>query len=131
MALALALAFDLSQLITQGRSFGAILFGFDTELDGADAAHRVDDLGDGAALAVAGMFELVGKIVLVQGVGLHFVNTAVKILDVRPAPSLRDDRIADRGIGRLPHPLAAVLQIVAESLEMPFAVDISPSADKL
>src|ERR1700686_4952914 len=64
-------AFDSSQLITQARSFGAILFGFDTELDGADAAHRVDDLGDATALAVAGMFELVDEIVLVQGVGLH------------------------------------------------------------
>ncbi len=62
----------------QARSFGAILFTFDTELDGADASHRVDDLGDGTALAVAGMFELVlGQIVLVQGIGLNFVNAAV------------------------------------------------------
>jgi hypothetical protein len=94
------LAFDSSQLIAQARSFGAILFGFDTELDGADAAHRVDNLGDATALAVAGMFELVNEIVLVQGVGLHFVNAAVKILDVRLALSLRDGGIAGSGIGR-------------------------------
>jgi hypothetical protein len=70
--------FDSSQLIPQSRSFGAILFGFDTELDGADATHRVDDLGDATALSVAGRFELVDEIVLVQGVRLHFVNAAVK-----------------------------------------------------
>src|SRR4029077_1635097 len=57
----LVLAFDLSQLITQARSYGAILFGFDTELDGTHAAHRVDQLGDGTALAVAGMLELVDE----------------------------------------------------------------------
>jgi len=115
------LAFDSSQLITQARGLGAILFGFDTELDSANAAHRVDQLGDGTVLAVASMFELVDEIVLVQSVGLLFVNAAVKVLDVRPALSLRDGGIADRGIGRL----AAVLQIVGESLEIIFAVDIS------
>jgi hypothetical protein len=35
------LAFGLSQLITQAHSFGAIFVSFDTELDGADAAHRI------------------------------------------------------------------------------------------
>ena len=54
-----------------------MLFCFDTELDGADAAHRIDNLDDRAALPFAGMFELVGEIVLVQGVGLNFVNTTV------------------------------------------------------
>jgi hypothetical protein len=61
----LVLAFNSTQLIMQARSFGAILFSFDTELDGADASHRGDDLGDDTALAVAGRFELVGEIVLV------------------------------------------------------------------
>jgi hypothetical protein len=70
------------------------LFSFDTELDGADAAHRIDNLDDGTTLAVASMFELFGEIVLVQGIGLDFVNTTVKILDLRPALSLRDDSIA-------------------------------------
>jgi len=90
---------DLSQLITQARSCVAILFGFNTELDCADAAHRVDDLGHATALAVAGMFEPVDEIVLEQRASLHFVNAAVKILDVRPALSLRHGSITDRGIG--------------------------------
>ena len=77
------MAFNLRQLITQARGFGAILFGFNPELDGAEAAHGVDHLGDRTILPLAGMFELVREVVLVQGVGLDSVNAAVKILDVR------------------------------------------------
>ena len=55
------MAFDLSQLITQAGSFGTILFGFDTELDGTNAARRIDQLGHGTVLAIAGMFELVDE----------------------------------------------------------------------
>src|SRR6266700_1985613 len=89
----LVLAFDLSQLITWARSFGAILFSFDTELDSVDGTPRIHNLDDSTGLAVAGMFELVGEIVLVEGIGLNFVNMIVKILDFRPALRLRDDGI--------------------------------------
>jgi hypothetical protein len=99
-------------------------FGFDTELDGADSAHRVDHLDDGAALALTGRFELVGKIVLVQGIGFDFVNTTVKIMNLRPAFGFGDDGIAEGGSGILPLPSAAVLQIVGENLEIIFALDV-------
>jgi hypothetical protein len=98
----LVLAFDLSQLITQSGSFGTVFFRFDIVLDGGDAAQRVDDLGDATALAVAGMLELVGEIVLVLGVSLQFVNAAVKILDGGPALRRRDGGVADGGSGILP-----------------------------
>jgi hypothetical protein len=56
----LELVFDLSQLITQAGSFGAVFCGFGIVLDGDDATHRVNDLGDATALAVAGRSVLVG-----------------------------------------------------------------------
>jgi hypothetical protein len=56
----LELVFDLSQLITQAGSFGAVFCGFGIVLDGDDATHRVNDLGDATALAVAGRSDLVG-----------------------------------------------------------------------
>ena len=108
----------------QARSFGAILFSFGSVLDSGNTSHRVEDFGHGSALAVADMFELVGEIGLVQGIGLGFVNSTVKILDLRPALSLRDGSIADRGGGVLPLP-AVVLQIVGENLEIILALDIS------
>jgi hypothetical protein len=120
----LVLAFDLRQLIPQPRSFGAILFSFNTGLDGNDIAHPVNHLDDGPALALAGMCKLIDEIVLVQGLGLEFVDTTVKIPDARPALSLRDDRIADRDSGILPLP-SIVLQIVGENLEIVLALPIS------
>src|SRR5262249_43486452 len=105
------------QLITEARSLGAILFSFDAELDGYDAARRVDHLDDSTALALARMFELVDEIVLVQSIGLDFVNLMVKILDLRPTLSLRDGGVADRGSCGFPLP-AVALQIVGESLEI-------------
>src|SRR5260370_30532471 len=91
----LVLVFDLSQFITQTRSFGAILCRFDMELDGGDAADRIENLGDGIVLAFAGVFELVGKIVLVFCIALQSRNAGLKILDVPPAPSPPDCRISD------------------------------------
>jgi len=120
----LILRFDLSNLITQAGSFGAILFSFDTELDCADAAHRIHNLDNGTTLAVASMRELFGEIILVQGLGLDFVNTTVKVTDFRPTLGLRDDRIADRGSRILP--LASiVLEVVGQNLEIIFALRIS------
>jgi hypothetical protein len=106
----LVLRFDSSELITQAGSFGTILSGFDTVLDCANAAHRIEDLDDSAAPAVAGMRELVDEIVLVQGLGLSFVNTTVKIPDTSPALRLRDDSIADSDSGILP--LSAVVGLL-------------------
>jgi hypothetical protein len=102
------LILDFSQFFTQARSIVAILCRLDTELDGTDASNRIDNLGDATALALAGMLELVGEIVLVQGVGLQFVNAAVKILDVRPALGLRDGSIGDRGVGEFQYPPSRV-----------------------
>ena len=107
----LELAFGLSQLIMQARSFGAIFCGFDTVLNSANAAHRIEDLDDGAALALAGMGELIDEIVLVKGKGLGIVDTTVKVPDPGPAFSLRDNGISDREGGVLPL-AAAILQIV-------------------
>src|SRR5450631_1766642 len=70
------------------------------------------------------MFELVSVIVLIQGMGLSCVDAAAKILDFRPALSLRDGRIADTYGCVLPFP-AVVLQIVGKGLEIIFALDIS------
>src|SRR5260370_36349854 len=63
------LIFDSSQFFTQARSFGAILCRFDMELDGGDAANRIENLGDGIVLAFAGMVQLVVNIVLGLWVG--------------------------------------------------------------
>lgn len=120
----LVLAFDLSQLITQTRRFGAVLFSFDTVLDSADTAHRIHKLDHGTALAVAGMCELFDKIVLVQGIGLDFINTAVEILDFCPALRLCDGSIADRHGGVLPLP-AVVLEIVGENLQIILPLRVS------
>jgi hypothetical protein len=114
------LAFDLSQLIMQACSFGVRLFSFGSVLDSANTAHRVEDFGHGSALAAADMFELVGVIVLVEGMSLSSVNATLKIPDFRPVLSLRDGSIADRDGGVLPLS-AVVLQIVGENLEIIFA----------
>ena len=112
------LAFGLGQLISQALGFGAILFSFDTKLDGPHAADRIHDLGDAIALALAEMFELVGEIVLVQGISLGLVDTTVKIPNFRPTLGFRDHSIADRDGGVLPLP--SVLEIVGENLEIVF-----------
>jgi hypothetical protein len=70
----LVLAFGLSQLITQARCFGAILFRVDTVLGGRYAAHSIHNLGEGIFFALAKIFELVGVIILAQGFSLGFVN---------------------------------------------------------
>jgi hypothetical protein len=70
----LVLRFNFSEPITQARSFGAILFSFDTVLDGRDAAHCIHNLGEGIFFALAKIFELVGVIILAQGFSLGFVN---------------------------------------------------------
>jgi len=91
----LVLAFDLSQLIMQARSFGARRFSFGSVLDSADASHRVEDLGHGSALAVTDMFELVGVIVLVQSMGLTCVTCGAAWLG-GSGETLGHDQIARR-----------------------------------
>ena len=54
------MVFDLGQLITQARSFGAILCRFDTVLDGRDAAHCIHNFRKRILLVLAKMFELIG-----------------------------------------------------------------------
>lgn len=48
----LVFAFDLSRLISQACSFGSILFGFDTELNGTDAAKRIVEIVDAVPVAL-------------------------------------------------------------------------------
>src|SRR5260370_13549965 len=115
------LIFDSSQFFTQARSFGAILCRFDMELDGGDAADRIENLGDGIVLAFAGMFQLVGNIVLVLCVAFQSGNAALKVLDVHPALSPRDCSIGDSEVGSFPR--AAVLQHTFELVEI---VDAAP-----
>jgi hypothetical protein len=69
-----------------------------------DAARRIDHLDDRTLLALTRMFELVDEIVLVQSIGLRIVNSTVKILNLRPALSLRDGSIVGRGGRGLPSP---------------------------
>src|SRR5229473_681852 len=114
----LVLSLEFSQLFAQTRRFIAIFCRLDMELDGGDAADRIENLGDSIVLALAGMFELVGNIFLVLCVALQSGNAALKILDCRPAPSPRDGSIRDSGVGRFPPPRAAVLQHLFESVEI-------------
>src|SRR5260370_6577649 len=88
------------------------------ELNGAHAADRIEKLGDTIALALAGMFELVGKIVLMPGVGLQSGNAAVKILDGRPALCLLDGSISDRGFRGFQYSRAAFLQHRGEIVDV-------------
>jgi len=94
-------------------------------LGGRDAADRVENLGDSIVLAFAGMFELVGKIVLVLCVALQAGNAALKIVDLRSALSPCDGSVVHTRGGRLPRPTAAFLQIERKILKIPFAVDIA------
>src|SRR6516165_10521410 len=89
----LGLVFELSEFFAQARRFGAILCRLGMVLDGGDAASRIDELGDGVVFALAGMFELVGKIVLVLCVTFQSGNAPLKILDVSPALSAGDGSI--------------------------------------
>jgi hypothetical protein len=105
----LGLVFELSQFLAQTRRFGAILCRLGMVLDGGDAAGRIEKLGDGVVFAFAGMFELVGKIVLVLCVSFQSGNAALKIVDFRPTLSPRDGRIGYRSIGSFPQPRATKL----------------------
>jgi hypothetical protein len=95
----LGLVFEFSQFFAQARCLGAILCRFGMVLDGGDAAGSVEKLGDGVVFAFAGMFELVGKIVLVLRVAFQSGNAALKIVDLRPALSPCDASIGDGGVG--------------------------------
>lgn len=125
----LVLAFDLSQLVVQVRCFHAGVFSFGSVLDGGNASHCVEDFGHGVAFAMADVFQLVGEPVLIQGDGLGVVNATLKISDFRPALRLRNGGIADRYGRVLPFP-AVILQIVGETLEVIFALDVSPVGRK-
>lgn len=100
-------------------------FRLDVVLSGRDAADRIENLGDSVVRAFAGMFELVGKIVLVLCVALQTGNTAPKIVDFRPALSPCDGGVVDTRGGRLPRPTAAFQQIERKILKIPFAMDIA------
>src|SRR5229473_4670997 len=98
----LVLSLEFSQLFAQTRRFIAIFCSLDMELDGGDAADRIENLGDRIVLAFAGMFQLVGNIVLVLCVAFQSGNAALKVLDVHPALSPRDGSIGDSEVGSFP-----------------------------
>ena len=91
----MGLVFELSQFLAQARCFGAILCRLDMVLDGGDAAHGIENLGDSIVFAFAGMFELVGKIVLILCVALQTGNAALKIVDLPPELSPYEGRVVD------------------------------------
>jgi hypothetical protein len=101
------LVFDLSQLLAQACGFGAMLRCLGVELDSRDAASRIEKLGHSIVLAFAGMFELIGKIVLVLGVALQSGDLTLQILDFGPVPSPREGSIVDGQGGVLPRTTAA------------------------
>ncbi len=119
------LVFELSQFFAQARRFGAILCRLGMVLDGGDAAGRIEKLGDGVVFAFAGMFELVGKIVLVLCVAFQSGNAALKILDVGPALSAGDGSIGDGGVGGVPISRAANLEHIFEGVEIDGAAPIA------
>ncbi len=89
------LILDFSEFFMKAGGFGAILCRLDMVLDGWDAAHGIENLSDRIVLAFAGVFELVGKIVLVLCIALQSGNAALKILNVGPALSPRNGSIGD------------------------------------
>src|SRR5258708_27385452 len=98
-------------------------------LGGRDAGDRVKNLGDSIVFAFAGMFELVGKIVLILCVALQTGNAALKIVDLPPEVSPYEGRVVDMRGGRLPR--AAFLQIGRKILNIPLAVDIALAGSQL
>lgn len=64
------LVFELAQFIAQAGGFVAILLRLETKLGSGDAADRIENLGDGIFLALAGMVEFVGLLFLLLGIAL-------------------------------------------------------------
>jgi len=90
-------------------------------LDGADGADGVEDFAEGVVF-LAGVFELVGEVVLLRGVGIKFVDAAVEILDAFAALGLGDGGVAGGSVGGVPDGVALVLQNVGDRLEVVDAV---------
>jgi len=95
------LGFGLGELIAEGGSFGAILLRLEAVLNGADGAEGVEDFAHGVVF-LAGVFELVGEVVLLRGVSVEFVDAADKILDAFLALGLDDGGIGGGCVGSIP-----------------------------
>src|ERR1700730_11123741 len=119
----LGLVLELRQFFAQARRFGAILCRLDMVLDGGDAAHGIENPGNGVVLAFADMFDLVGKVVLVLCVALQTGNAALKILNVGPALSPCEGSVVDTRGGRLV--VAAFLQVGRKKLKIVLAFGIA------
>jgi hypothetical protein len=75
------------------------------KLDRTDGTNSIEDLGDAIVFLIAGMFELVGEFVLVQGVGFQSGNTRSNC-GCPPAPGPQERRIVDTFVdGVFPPPL--------------------------
>ena len=88
----LELVFGLGELVAEGGGFAAILLRLQAVLDGADGAEGVEDFAHGVVF-LAVVFELIGEVVLLRGVGIEFVDAADKILDAFLALGLDDGGI--------------------------------------
>ena len=99
------------------------LLRFGAVLDGSNTSHCIEDLGHGCALAVADVLEIVGVLILVDGVGLRCIDAAVKILDFLPELSLCDGGVIDRSGGILQ--IAAIIEIVGQTLKIVLPLNAS------
>ena len=80
----------------QALSFGARFLRVSSVLNSGNTPHRIEDFDHGLTFTMTDMFELVSEFILVQGIGFSFVDATLKIVDFRPALSLRDGGIAHR-----------------------------------
>ena len=104
----LGLVFGLCELVAEAGGFGAILLRLQAVLDCANGAERVEDFAHGVVF-LAGVFELVGEVVLLRGVSLEFVDAADKILDALLALGLDDGDIGGGCVGGIPDGVVVLL----------------------
>ena len=115
------MVFGLGELVAEGGGFAAILLGLLAVLNRADCADRVEDFAHGIVF-LAGVFELVGEIVLLRGVGIEFVDAADEILDALLALGLDDGGIGGGCVGGFPGVVTLELQDAGDGAEIVDAV---------
>src|SRR5437899_13090233 len=104
----LGLGFGLGELVAEGGGLGTILLGSLAVLDGTDGADGVEDFAHGVVF-LAGMFKLVGKVVLLCGIGIEFIDAADKILDAFLTLGLDNGGIGGGCVGVVPDGVVVLL----------------------
>src|SRR5215469_8507057 len=89
------LTLKLRQLFTQRRCFGAVLGRFDMRLDCAGGAHGLEGFAYEVLLPLVHMFELVGDVVLLHGIGFKPGNLRAQKSDVMALLRLHKSRIVN------------------------------------